>query len=126
MNHAAKIAELTDNAKKELKIEVQLQEIERIWKGDPVSDLEVVSQPSASSHETYFKVASTENIYQLIDDHMVKLNNMKSSPYYKQFEDKIDLWETNITTVTETLELLLSVQGKWSYLESIFKGQAEI
>jgi len=44
---------------------------------------------------------------------MVKLNNMKSSPYYKQFEDKIDTWETNINTVTETLELLLLVQGKW-------------
>ena len=62
----------------------------------------------------------------MIDDHMVKLNNMKSSPYYKQFEDKIDLWETNIATITETLELLLSVQGKWNYLESIFKGQADI
>jgi len=28
--------------------------------------------------------------------------------------------------ITETLELLLSVQGKWSYLESIFRGQQDI
>ena len=51
---------------------------------------------------------------------------MKSSPYYKQFDDRIDLWENNIASVTETLEMLLSVQGKWSYLESIFKGQQDI
>jgi dynein heavy chain len=125
-NYAAKIAELSDNAKKELKIEVQLNDIERIWKYDSGSDLEIQQVQATSSNEIYFKIASTENIYQLIDDHMVKLNNMKSSPYYKQFEDKIDLWETNINTITETLELLIIVQGKWQYLESIFKGQAEI
>jgi hypothetical protein len=28
--------------------------------------------------------------------------------------------------ITETLEILIVVQGKWQYLESIFKGQAEI
>lgn len=51
---------------------------------------------------------------------------MKSSPYYKQFDDKIDTWENNIAQITETLELLLAVQGKWSYLESIFRGQQDI
>ena len=30
-----KIAELADNAKKELKIEVQLNEIEKLWERDP-------------------------------------------------------------------------------------------
>mmetsp|Transcript_43570 Transcript_43570/g.42050 ORF Transcript_43570/g.42050 Transcript_43570/m.42050 type:complete len:85 (-) Transcript_43570:73-327(-) len=28
--------------------------------------------------------------------------------------------------ITETLEMLLSVQGKWSYLESIFRAQQDI
>ena len=32
----------------------------------------------------------------------------------------------DISLITETLELLLSVQGKWSYLESIFRGQQDI
>ncbi len=69
---------------------------------------------------------SSENLYQVIEDHVVKLTNMKSSPYYKQFDDKIDFWENNIAQITETLELLLAVQGKWSYLESIFRGQQDI
>jgi dynein heavy chain len=83
MNHAPKISELTDNAKKELKIEVQLNEIENIWRHDPGSNLEIVTVQASSSTEVYYKIAAPENIYQLIDDHMVKLNNMKSSPYYK-------------------------------------------
>ena len=66
---------------------------------------------------------STENLYQVIEDHVVKLTNMKSSPYYKQFDDKIDFWENSIAQITETLEQLIAVQGKWSYLESIFLGQ---
>jgi hypothetical protein len=71
-------------------------------------------------------IASTENIMELIEDHGGKLGNMKSSPYYKEFDTKIDLWEGNISAITETLEILLAVQGKWKYLESIFRGQPDI
>jgi hypothetical protein len=45
----------------------------------------------------------------LIEDHGVKLGGMKSSPYYKEFDTKIDLWESNIAQITETLEVLISV-----------------
>jgi dynein heavy chain len=51
---------------------------------------------------------------------------MKSSPYYKEFDTKIDTWEANIAQITETLEVLMAVQEKWKYLESIFKGQPDI
>jgi dynein heavy chain len=51
---------------------------------------------------------------------------MKSSPYYKEFDTKIDAWEANIAQITETLEVLMAVQEKWKYLESIFKGQPDI
>lgn len=59
---------------------------------------------------------------ELIEDHGGKLGNHKSSPYYKEFDTLIDHWEANISQITETLEVLLAVQGKWKYLESIFRG----
>jgi dynein heavy chain, axonemal len=40
-NHGEKINELADNARKELKIEIQLEEIRRIWEDDPITDLEI-------------------------------------------------------------------------------------
>jgi len=122
-NHGEKVSELADNARKELKIEVQLEEIRRMWEDDPMTDLDIKQLKSKANNEEYFKIMSTDNMYQVIEDHVVKLSNMKSSPYYKQFDDKIDTWENNIAQITETLELLLAVQGKWSYLESIFRGQ---
>ena len=125
-NHGEKITELSDNARKELKIEIQLEEIRRTWEEDPVTDLDIKQLKSKANNEDYFKIMGTENVYQVIENHVVMLSNMKSSPYYKQFDDKIDFWENNIAQITETLELLLAVQGKWSYLESIFRGPQDI
>jgi dynein heavy chain len=71
-------------------------------------------------------ISSTDNIMELIEDHGGKLGNFKSSPYYKEFDTIIDQWESNIAQITETLEILLVVQGKWKYLESIFRGQPDI
>jgi dynein heavy chain len=82
-NHAEKINELADNARKELKIEIQLEEIRRIWEDDPLTDLEIKQLKSKANNEDYYKIMSTENIYQVIENHIVMLTNMKGSPFYK-------------------------------------------
>lgn len=63
---------------------------------------------------------------QLIEDHGGDLGTYKSSPYYREFQEDIDMWESNIARVTETLESLMTVQKLWQYLEQIFKGQPDI
>lgn len=82
-NHAEKINELADNARKELKIEIQLEEIRRIWEDDPLTDLEIKQLKSKANNEDYYKIMSTQNIYQVIENHIVMLTNMKGSPFYK-------------------------------------------
>jgi len=126
LHHQEKINALADNARRQLKIEQALEEIERTWQEDPVTDLDIDKQKSKADQEEFYYIRSTDNVMQLIEDHGVKLSNMKSSPYYKEFDTKIDLWESNIAQITETLEALLAVQGKWKYLESIFRGQPDI
>ena len=81
---------------------------------------------SKADAEEFYGITSTENIMELIEDHGGKLSTMKSSPYYKEFDTKIDYWESNIAQITETLEILLAVQSKWKYLKSIFLGQPDI
>lgn len=126
LQHEEKILELTDNAFKQLKIEKELDVIDETWTHDPKSNLNIDKKNSKADNEEFYMIASTENIMELIEDHGGKLGNMKSSPYYKEFDTKIDLWEGNISAITETLEILLAVQGKWKYLESIFRGQPDI
>lgn len=43
----------------------------------------------------------------LIEEHSAELARMKSSPYYKEFAETIDVWEGNIASITETLEMLM-------------------
>lgn len=40
-NYAEKIVELADNARKQLKIEIQLEEIRKIWEESPETNLEI-------------------------------------------------------------------------------------
>lgn len=62
----------------------------------------------------------------LIEDHTAILATHKASPFYKNFDVEIDLWEDNIAKMNETLDLLISATSKWQYLESIFCGQPDI
>ena len=107
INHIEKISDLTLNAKKQLKIEKALKEIKRMWEDSKETELEMGKTPSRSGEEGFYKITSTENIITLIEDHSQQLATMKSSPYYKQFDDKIDMWENNINRITETLDLLM-------------------
>jgi len=126
LTHQEKIMDMAESAKKQLKIEVALKEIKYAWEEDPLTDLDIDKQRSKADQEEFYQIRSTEEIMKLIEEHGIKLSNMKSSPYYKEFDTKIDLWEANIAQITETLEVLLAVQGKWKYLESIFRGQPDI
>jgi dynein heavy chain len=120
------IGELADHARKQLKIEMSLNKIKEMWESDPATNLEILKERSRADNEEYYKITSTENIFVVIEEHTQDLSQHKSSPYYKQFDEKIDLWDNNIAAITETLEMLIQVQSKWQYLESIFKGQPDL
>lgn len=69
VKHSAMIDELAHNAKKQLKIEKGLQEIKRIWEEDPAANLDISKERSKADNEEFYKINSTENIIQLIEDH---------------------------------------------------------
>jgi len=99
-----------------------LIDIKNLWEDDPNTDLDITRERSRNSAEDYHRINSTDTILQLVEEHLGALATHKSSPFYKQFQEKIDLWDNNISQITETVEMLVQVQSKWSYLESIFKG----
>lgn len=124
--HAEFISELSENAAKELKIERQLEKIKYTWEEDPKTDLILKKEVSKGTGEEYYKISTADNIYAVIEEHVVILSNNKSGAFYKQFEETIDLWEENLAKISEIIELLMVVQSKWGYLESIFTGQQDI
>jgi dynein heavy chain len=66
---------------------------------------------------------SVENNQTLLDDHLIKTQGMKGSPFALPFLDEIIKWETTLITTQENLELWTRVQGVWLYLEPVFSSE---
>lgn len=48
---------------------------------------------------------------------MSMLSTMKASRFVKAFEKEVDCWERQLTQVLEVIEMILTVQRQWIYLE---------
>lgn len=59
----------------------------------------------------------TEEIYTALEDNQVKLSTMKASRFVKAFEQDVDHWERTLSHILEVVEMLLTVQRQWMYLE---------
>ncbi|CDS41066.1 dynein heavy chain [Echinococcus multilocularis] len=113
--YAAFISELSQAATKELGIEKALIKIESVW---ATIEMDVVPYKDKG----HLRLRSTDDLFNTIEDHQVQLSAMKASRFVKPFEHEVDLWERALSKITETIELLLTVQRQWLYMETIFMG----
>mmetsp|Transcript_64893 Transcript_64893/g.119431 ORF Transcript_64893/g.119431 Transcript_64893/m.119431 type:complete len:4522 (+) Transcript_64893:77-13642(+) len=118
VNHADLIARLADDAKKEAKIENGLEYIAKTW---ATMKVDVVEHKGV-----YFKLRSTEDLYQALEEHILQLSGFKSSQFYLPFATKVEHWERTLANISEVCEAIQQVQKAWMYLENIFVGSEDI
>lgn len=64
-----------------------------------------------------FVLRGTEEVFQALEDNQVTLSVMKASRFAKAFEKEVDHWERCLSLVLEVIEMILTVQRQWMYLE---------
>ena len=107
-----KLEEVSVSATKEHALEISLHEMIRQW-----SDIAFTTNTYRDS--TIRILGSVESIEASLDDHLVKTQTMRGSPYFKPFEKEVLGWEAQLTRIQDTITAWLSVQEKWLYLEPI-------
>ncbi|KAK2152282.1 hypothetical protein LSH36_335g03002 [Paralvinella palmiformis] len=114
-DHIQTISKVAEIAGKEYSIEQALDKMENEW--EPVL-FEILSYKDTG---TYILRAS-EDVSQLLDDHIVMTQSMSFSPYKKPFEERISTWESKLKTTQDVLDEWLLCQRQWLYLEPIFSS----
>ncbi|EDV25795.1 uncharacterized protein TRIADDRAFT_23475 [Trichoplax adhaerens] len=110
------ISEISAAASKELSIELALQDISSTWKA-------MTLDIARHKDRNYFKLRATDDLFQQLEDNQVTLSSVKASRYVRAFEKEVDKWERTLSHILEVVELILTVQRQWMYLENIFLGE---
>ncbi|XP_025195967.1 dynein heavy chain 2, axonemal [Melanaphis sacchari] len=109
------ISEISSKATMELNIENSIKSIAETWTN---MDLNI----SYFGDEDIYRILVSDEILQMLEDHLAQLYSMKGSKYISIFFKDADYWSKGISLVTEVLEITLSVQRQFLYAMNIFKG----
>ncbi|KAG6956166.1 hypothetical protein JG687_00010768, partial [Phytophthora cactorum] len=114
--HLETIQEIGTFAEKEYSLQKNLTAMIAEW--------EKVEFQTASYRETgTYLLRSTDDIVALLDDHLVKTQTMRGSPYIKSIEKDCKAWEKKLQYSQQLLDEWMGCQRTWLYLEAIFSSE---
>jgi dynein heavy chain len=113
--HCHSIEEICAGARQEYQIEKVLDAMEAEW-------APIQLQTKAYRSTGTYVLSSVEDIQQLLDDHLVKIQAIKGSHHAEPFAQRAGVWEVTLTGLQDILDNWLRVQNAWLYLEPIFSS----
>nr|CAD7588831.1 unnamed protein product [Timema genevievae] len=112
----AELQEISGQASSEAGLETLLKKVEEAWK-----TLEFVVLPHRDMKDVYI-LGGVEEIQQTVDESNINMNTIASSRHVGPIKPRVDEWIKQLDLFSTTLDVWLSCQQSWLYLESIFSA----
>ncbi|ALC43064.1 CG17150 [Drosophila busckii] len=116
MSILPQLEEIANAAGKEYDLNMGLKNMQADWK-DVM--FEVLQYRDSDTHI----LAALDDIQTLLDDHIMRTQAMKRSPFIVALGSKADDWETRLLLVQNIIDAWANVQVTWMYLEPIFSSE---
>ena len=116
ITHVVRLEEISSGASKEHALEKNLQRMQDEWR-------EVHFELSPYRETGVRILAAVDDIQVLLDDHILKAQTMRGSPFVKAFEAEMQAWEEKLISMQDIIDQWLGCQATWMYLEPIFSSE---
>ena len=111
--HEAAVCKIGGGAGKEFQIEEKLDDMEKEWES---IDLDMFAYRDTGT----YVLKGFDELIAILDEQITMTQAMQFSAFKAVFAERIDEWNTKLSTISDVLEEWMNLQRSWMYLQPIF------